>query len=152
MRIFKKNIFLVFIYLSIFTFIISGCNEISQGLQRKKFEFLYKMNNYASLFREYTGGISYSEDLDIYEKRMSKLYEDVSKMEDIDGYKTSDELKDKFLIVIQENIRTADIIRQKKMKPDENIRNDIEVMLMNDRTDNFIEELNEEISKVGKEQ
>ena len=152
MRIFKKNIFLVFIYLSIFTFIISGCNEISQGLQRKKFEFLYKMSNYASLFREYTGGISYSEDLDIYEKRMSKLYEDVSKMEDIDGYKTSGELKDKFLIVIQENIRTADIIRQKRLIPKENIRNESEVMIMNDRADNFIKELNEEISKVGKEQ
>ena len=151
MKIFKKNIFLVFIYLSIFAFIISGCNEISQGLQRKKFEFLYKMNNYASLFREYTGGLSFSEDLELYEKRMDKLYEDVSKMEDIDGYKTSGELKDKFLIAIQENIRTADIIRKKNMIPDENIRNEIEVMLMNDRVDNFIEELNDEISKVGKE-
>lgn len=151
MKIFRKNIFLVFIFLSIFTFIISGCNEISQGLQRKKFEFLYKMNNYASLFREYTGGLSFSEDLELYEKRMDKLYEDVSKMEDIDGYKTSGELKDKFLIAIQENIRTADIIRKKNMIPDENIRNEIEVMLMNDRVDNFIEELNEEISKVGKE-
>ncbi len=152
MKIFKKNIFLVFIYLTIFTLIISGCNEISQGLQRKKYEFLYKMNNYASLFREYTGGVSFSEDLDFYEKRMDKLYEDVSKMEDIGGYKESDVLKDKFLIAIQENIRTADIIRQKKMAPKENIRNEYEVMIMNDRTDNFIKELNDEISKVGKEE
>ena len=110
--------------LTIQILIYSGCSEISQGLQRKKFEFLYKMNNYASLFREYTGGISYPEDLDFYETRMNKMYEDVSMTEDIEGYKASGQLKDRFLIAIQENIRTADIIRQKKLPPKENIRNE----------------------------
>ena len=151
MKIFKRIIYPVIVTLTIQILINSGCSEISQGLQRKKFEFLYKMNNYASLFREFTGGISYPEDLDFYETRMNKMYEDVSKIEEIEGYKVSGQLKDRFLIVIQENIRTADIIRQKKLPPKENIRNEYEVNIMNGRTDNFIKDLNDEISKVGKE-
>jgi len=151
MKIFKRIIYPVIVTLTIQILINSGCSEISQGLQRKKFEFLYKMNNYASLFREYTGGISYPDDLDFYETRMNKMYEDVSKMEDIAEYKASGRLKDKFLSVIQENIRTSDIIRQKKLPPKENIRSEYEVNKMNDRADIFIKDLNDEISKVGKE-
>ena len=151
MKIFKRIIYPVIVTLTIQILINSGCSEISQGLQRKKFEFLYKMNNYASLFREYTGGISYPDDLDFYETRMNKMYEDVSKMEDITEYKASGRLKDKFLSVIQENIRTSDIIRQKKLPPKENIRSEYEVNKMNDRADIFIKDLNDEISKVGKE-
>jgi len=151
MKIFKKISYQVILILTIQIVINSGCSEISQGLQRKKFEFLYKMSNYASLFREFTGGISYPEDLDFYVTRMNNMYEDVSKMEDIEGYKASGMLKDRFLIVIQENIRAAEVISQKKLSPRENIRNEYEVNKMNDRADYFIKELNDEISKVGKE-
>ncbi|MBK8553239.1 MAG: hypothetical protein IPL53_20135 [Ignavibacteria bacterium] len=131
--------------------VISGCDKISSGMQRKQFEFLYKMNNYSSLFREYTGGISYYSDLDFYENRMVKLHEDVSKMEAVPGYDVSEDLKAKLLITINENISSVNTIKQKQRPVTENIREEFDVRMMNERVDEFIEELNLEITKVGKQ-
>lgn len=151
MRIFKRSVIeKIFCLIFLFT-VISGCDKISSGMQRRQFEYLYKMNNYASLFREYTGGISYYSDLDFYENRMVKLHEDVSKMEAVTGYEASEDLKTKLLITINENLSTVNVIKQKQLPLTENIRNEFDVRMMNERVDDFIEELNNEISRVGRE-
>jgi cell fate (sporulation/competence/biofilm development) regulator YmcA (YheA/YmcA/DUF963 family) len=120
-------------------------------LQRRQFEFLYKLNNSAALFREYTGGITYYSDLQFYENRIDKLYEDVSKIETIEGYKASENLKSKFLSTINENLNSVKVLQQKQQVLTENIRNEFDVRNMNDRVDEFIEELNAEIIKVGRQ-
>lgn len=146
-----KSAILVCLFLLISAYIISGCNEISHGLQRKKFEFLYKMNNYSSLFREYTGGISFYGDLEFYDNRMKKLYEDVNAMEIIKGYDASTKLKNNFLTVIDENVISVRKLKLNQLPLNENIRKEYEISVMNDRVDNLIKDLNEEISRVGKE-
>lgn len=137
--------------LLLITISCSGCDKISSGMQRKQFEFLYKLNNYASLFREYTGGISYYSDLDFYENRMVKLHEDVSKMEVVTGYEVSEDLKAKLLITINENISSVNAIKQKQLPLTDNISQEWEVRMMKERVDEFIENLNAEIIKVGKQ-
>lgn len=131
--------------------ILTGCDQISQGLQRKKFEFLYKMNNYSTLFREYTNGINLFNDIEFYDGRMKILYEDIAKVETVEGYGASRILKENFLTAIDENIKTINSFRQKSLKPTDNIKKEYDIIIMNERADKFIKELNEEISKVGKE-
>ncbi len=150
MKIFKDVSVIRFIILFA-AFHLSGCSEISQGVQRQKFEYLYKMNNYSSLFREYTGGITYPGDLELYKNRMRKMYEDINSMKVVSGYEASSKLKVSFLSAIDENMKAADKLKQGEYTDTENIRNDYVIMEMNDRTDNFIKDLNDEISRVGKE-
>lgn len=147
----SRDVMVMSFILLIAVFLLSGCSEISQGLQRQKFEFLYKMNNYSSLFREYTGGITYPGDLDLYQNRMRKMFEDINSMKTVSGYEASLKLKENFLTAIDENMKAADKLKQEKYPEKENIRNDYIIMEMNDRTDNFIKDLNDEISRVGKE-
>lgn len=147
----SKAISIISFLILITVFHLSGCSEISQGVQRQKFEYLYKMNNYSSLFREYTGGITYPGDLDLYQNRMKKMYEDVNSMKVISGYEASANLKENFLTAIEENMKASEKLKQEKYTEKENIRNDYIILEMNDRTDNFIKDLNAEISRVGKE-
>lgn len=152
----KKRIYAFVINLTILISILlnlSGCEKISQGTQRLKFEFLYKMNNYATLFREYTGSINYYSDLDPYIERMNKLYGDVNNMVDIGGYGTSRTLKESFLTAIDMNINSAKALKQKSEDSTStvSIRKDYEVIIMDERIDKFIDELNEAIVEVGKE-
>lgn len=150
MRNFKLFVPACLLFL-ILIIVMNGCREISQGQQRKKFEYLYKMNNYTSLFREYTGGISFAGDLELYQKRMRKLYDDVEQMTVIEGYKASSDLKTEFLFVINENVKTSDNLKQKNLPEMQNIRNEYEIQEMNQKVDDLIEDLNTEISRVGKE-
>ncbi|MDQ3020872.1 MAG: hypothetical protein M3R36_09920 [Bacteroidota bacterium] len=151
MKIFKKlssgKIFFLIYILSL----LPGCNEISQGLQRRKFEFLYKLNNYASIFREYTNEISSFKDIEFYQGRMKKLYEDINNVKPVEGYGQSRVLKDNFLTAIDENINTINSFQKKSFQPDSHIRKEYDIIIMNERADNFIKELNDEISKIGKE-
>ena len=147
----SKAISIISFLILITVFDLSGCSEISQGVQRQKFEYLYKMNNYSSLFREYTGAITYPGDLDLYQNRMKKMYENVNGMKVISGYEASTNLKENFLTAIEENMKAAEKLKKEKNTEKENIRNDYIIMEMNDRTDNFIKDLNAEISRVGKE-
>ncbi|MEO8210742.1 MAG: hypothetical protein ABI840_09270 [bacterium] len=151
MKIFKKmsagKIFFVIYFISL----LVGCNEISQGLQRKKFEFLYKLNNYSAIFREYTNEINNFKDIEFYQGRMKKLYEDINNIAPVEGYGYSRVLKDKFLAAIDENINTLNSFQKKSFQQSDYIRKEYEIIIMNERADNFIKELNDEISKVGKE-
>lgn len=133
-----------------FSFLLS-CNQISEGMQRKKFEFLYKMNNYAAMYREFTNSIIYFSDLEQFSIRMNKFYHDINKIETIDGWGTSRVIKEKFLTLIDENMESARMLSKKKFLPTDNIRKEYDVIMMNERVENFIKELNDEISKAGKE-
>lgn len=141
-----QSLFLVFLI-----FELSGCNKISQGDQRRKFEYLYKMNNYATLFGEYTGILNYEKDFEMYKKRMNKLYMDVNDVNIISGYQPSIVLKEKFLSAIDDNLMIIQNYEHSPGSDTISIRNDYEIKKMNDNVDEFLNELNEEISKVGKE-
>jgi len=132
-------------------FNLQGCNEISEGLQRRQFEFLYKLNNYATMFREYTGSVNYYKDLDFYENRMKNLFEDVNRMQTVDNYGTSRVLKEKFLSLIDSNINTVNSFKMKMLLSNQYIRKEYDIIIINERADGFIEEVNDEIVRVGKE-
>jgi len=146
---FSKHITLICI--SLFSITLLNCNQISEGQQRRKFEFLYKMNNHASLLSEYTNGISYYKDLDFYEGRMKILYPDVIKMDPIKDWGVSRILKEKFLKTIDDNLLTLNNFKQKQFPVGENIRKEYDIIVMNERVDYFMKELNDAISIVGKE-
>ena len=130
---------------------VSGCNEISQGDQRRKFEYLYKMNNYATLLREYTGIISYEKDFELYKKRMNKLYLDVDAVKIIPGYEPSVFLKKKFINVIDDNLMIIQNYENTPGSDTLNISEIYQVRHMNENVEMFFDLLNDEISKVGKE-
>ncbi len=140
-----------FVFVIFLVSILSGCGQISQGLQRKKFEFLYKMNNYAALLKGFTNDVTYYKDLEFFEARMKQYYEDINNVGTIDGYGTSRLIKEKFLETIDINVNAAETVRHKNFRPEYNIRKEYEVIVMNERIDKLTEDLNDEISKVGKE-
>lgn len=146
-NVYFRNTVLLICLLSV----ILSCNQMSQGLQRRKFEFLYKLSNYAAIFKEYTYEITYYKDLDFYEVKMKKLYEDINNIETVKEWETSKVIKEKFLNTIDSNLQSINTFRQRMMPSGENIRKEYDILIMNDRADKFIEELNREISKVGKE-
>lgn len=146
-KIYSVKLILLFFLLNSFT----ACNQLSGGMQRKKFEFLYKLSNYTALTREYTSSINYYNDLDFYENRMKKIYEDVNNMQTVNGWGTSRVLKEKFLSVIDANLQSANTFRMRMMPSGENIKKEFDIILMNERIDKFNEELDTEISKAGKE-
>jgi len=144
------NLFKVF-FVIILMIEVSGCNEISHGDQRRKFEFLYKMNNYATLFREYTGVISYKKDFELYKKRMNKLYLDVDAVKIIPGYEPSVFLKSKFIKIIDDNLMIIQTYEQTPGLDSLNINEEYQIRHMKENVDMFFDLLNDEISKVGKE-
>lgn len=146
-NVYFRNTVLLICLLSV----ILSCNQMSQGLQRRKFEFLYKLSNYAAIFKEYTYEITYYKDLDFYEVKMKKLYEDINNIETVKEWETSKVIKEKFLNTIDSNLQSINTFRQRMMPSGENIRKEYDILIMNERADKFIEELNREISKVGKE-
>ncbi|MCB0728984.1 MAG: hypothetical protein KDD00_16075 [Ignavibacteriae bacterium] len=145
------QIFSLLFLLIILIIEITGCNKISQGEQRRKFEYLYKMNNYATLFREYTGILNYEKDFDMYKKRMNKLYMDVDAVKIIPGYQPSTVLKTKFLTAIDDNLMIIQNYEHKPGADTISIHNDYEIKIMNENVTIFLDNLNDEISKVGKE-
>ena len=128
-----------------------NCNQISEGQQRRKFEFLYKLNNHASFLREYTNSITYYKDLDFYEGRMKMLYADVIKIDIIKDWGVSRVLKENFLKTIDDNLQTLNNFKQKQFPISEKIKQEYDIIVMNERVDNFMKELNDAISIVGKE-
>lgn len=151
MKIFKFKKQITLILSSLFVLIQISCNQISSGQQRKKFEFLYKLNNKVSLLREYTNSITYFNELEFYEKRMKMLYTEVNRVELIKDWGESRLLKEKFLETIDDNLHSINTLKQKQVSPKENIRMEYDVIVMNERVDNYMKDLDDEISKVGKE-
>ncbi|HMQ68487.1 MAG TPA: hypothetical protein PKA90_01485 [Ignavibacteria bacterium] len=146
LKIFTPLVIILFLIIEIY-----GCNKISQGDQRRKFEYLYKMNNYATLFREYTGILNYEKDFEQYKKRMNKLYMDVDAVKIIPSYEPSTVLKTKFLTSIDDNLMIIQNFEHKPGADTISIQNDTKIRIMNENVAIFLDNLNDEISNVGKE-
>jgi len=82
---------------------------------------------------------------------MKILYPDVNKMEAIKDWGESRVLKEKFLKTIDDNLRTVSNFKQKQFPVGEKIKQEYDVIVMNERVDYFMKELNDAISVVGKE-
>ncbi|MBK8984389.1 MAG: hypothetical protein IPM38_19225 [Ignavibacteria bacterium] len=134
----KYRIFFAVIFIINSILNITGCNEISQGLQREKFEFLYRMNNDATLLKDYTNGIQKYEDLDFYERNLSRMYTDILKMKTIEEYSESRALKENLLNIIEENINSVKSLKRKQYPPGEIIRQEYDVIVMKERTIDFL--------------
>jgi hypothetical protein len=128
-----------------------SCDEISHGLQRRKFEFLYKLNHFGTIFKEFTSDVTYFKDLELYEKRLNNLQKDVSKFETVQNWGRSDELKREFLTAIEKNLEYVRIMYQKQAVYREYIRNEYDVILMREVAGKFLESVDEEITTVGRE-
>ncbi len=129
----------------------SSCDEISHGQQRKKFEFLYKMNNFGTIFREYTNDIVKLSDLQLYETRMNKLYADVNKFETVEGWRKSDALKDEFQEAIDLNLNRCRAMLQKQAMYREYIKDEYDIIMMRETANEFNVKVEDEIIVVGKE-
>lgn len=140
-----------FILIFICVMSAGSCNQLSQGLQRRKFEFLYKINTSATIFREYTSEVTYFRDLDFYIQRMKKFSEDINKIKAVEGYDYSATLLARFYDSVNENISSAEAVLKKSLAQDENIKKEYDIIVMNERADNFLKQVNDEIAKVGKE-
>lgn len=151
MQISKINISRRLFTVLLFIFLLNGCNQLSEGLQRKKFEFLYKLNNYASLINEYTNSITYYSDIDFYEGRMKKHYEDVNRMETVEGWGHSRVLKENLLTTIDLNLKTLETFKQKMLPLSQDIRKEYDIIVVKERSTHYLDALEDEIAKVGKE-
>lgn len=128
-----------------------GCDEISHGQQRRKFEFLYKANNFATVFREYTSDIVNFSDLQLYETRMNRLYEDVNKFETVKGWTKSDAIKEDFLNSIDKNLNAVRSMKMKQSLYREFIKDEHEIIVMRETAEEFLNSVENEITVVGKE-
>lgn len=151
MKIFNFKKLILILVAAELIFASSGCDNISQGLQRSKFEFLYRMNNDVSLLKEYTFGLNKIDDLNFYEKKINNLYVSLNKMETVKGYGESNVLKEKLLDLIDKNLNSVKVLRNKNIPPDQIIKYELEVLTMKEDVSKFMESLNEEIIKVGRE-
>lgn len=146
----SKVLLLSFLLIAAFSLLIS-CDEISHGQQRRKFEFLYKTNNFATIFREYTNDIVNFKDLQLYETRMNKLYEDVNKFETVEGWRKSDAMKEDFLNAIDKNLNATRSMQKKQALYREFVKDEYDVIMMRETADEFLKTVDSEIIVVGKE-
>lgn len=146
-----SNDIMLFIMLLLSVSILNGCDEISHGQQRRKFEFLYKTNNFAAVFREYTNDIVKFSDLQLYETRMNKLYEDVNKFETVKGWTKSDAIKEEFLNSIDKNLNAVRSMKMKQSLYREFIKDEHEVIAMRETAEDFLDNVENEITVVGRE-
>lgn len=131
--------------------IFASCGEISTGLQRRKFEYLYKLTTYGTIFREYTTDVIYFNDLELYIRRMDKLFEDVNRFETVSGWGRSAFLKEEFLNGISANKNAAVLMLQRQAVFEDQIKNEIEVIRMREVTEGFMKLVEDEIAVVGRE-
>lgn len=146
---FRNFTAIAFIMISALT--ITGCNELSQGIQRQKFEFLYRINTEATLLKDYTNGINKTEDLDFFERRLYKFNSELLKINTIDGYEESKQIKQNLITLVEDNIASVNTIKMKQYPPGQNIRQEYEVLIMKEKIVDFLDKLNDEIVKTGKE-
>lgn len=130
---------------------IPSCDEISHGQQRRKFEFLYKFNNFGTIFKEYTNDVTYFKDLDLYSTRLNGLHTDANSAESVKGWQRSDAIREMFLAAVEKNLEDVNVMKQKQAIYAENIRNEYEVVKMRERAMEFLEAVEAEIVSVGRE-
>ncbi len=139
----------LFILLFVFSY---GCNELSTGQKRRKLEFLYKLNNEASVLRDYTFRIFSYEDLEFYKGRLENTEKSVKNIETVSEWGKSNELKSLFLDKIKELKKiTKSLIEDKEKLLEKNISGERRVIGMKMIMDNFVKYVYKEISVVDKE-
>ena len=140
---------IIFIVLFLFSF---SCNELSTGQKRRKLEFLYKLNNEASVLRDYTYRIFSYEDLDFYKGRLESSEKSANNIEPVANWEKSNELKSLFLKKIKENAEiTESLIKDKEKLLEKDIAGEKRVIGMKMIMNNFVDYVYEEISAVDKE-
>jgi len=139
----------IFIILLLFFF---SCNELSTGHKRRKLEFLYKLNNEASILRDYTYRIFSYKDLDFYKGRLESSEKSVNNIEPVANWEKSNELKSLFLEKIKENTEiTESLIKDKEKFLEKDIVGEKRVIGMKMIMNNFVDYVYKEISVVDKE-
>lgn len=138
-------------FLLIMLICISACQDVSHGLQRRKFEYLYKLNNFGTIFREYTGDVVYYKDLELYRTRLEKLYAEVNGFETVPEWEKSFILKESFLKAIEANSTAVTNMLMKQGVYGENVKNEYEVIRMREISSEFLKEVDDEIVRVGRE-
>lgn len=108
------------------------------------------MNNSVAFLAEYTGSLTYFKDIEFYEDRMSKISEDVKKFPTIETWDVSGKIKEKFLNVIKSNLQNTSHLKTLKLKPEDNVKKEFNIIEMNERVNNFRDELDQEIVNAGK--
>lgn len=129
-----------------------SCNELSTGEKRRKLEFLYKLNNEASVLRDYTYRIFSYDDLNFYKGRLESSEESVKNIAPVANWEKSNELKSLFLEKIKENKSiTESMIKDKDKLFEKDIAGEKRVIGMKLIMDNFVDYLYRETSIVDKE-
>ncbi|MBL7128811.1 MAG: hypothetical protein ISS16_07475 [Ignavibacteria bacterium] len=140
---------IIFIVLFLFSF---SCNELSTGQKRRKLEFLYKLNNEASVLRDYTYRIFSYEDLDFYKGRLESSEKSANNIEPVANWEKSNELKSLFLEKIKENAEiTESLLSDKENLLEKDIAAEKRVIGMKMIMDSFVDYIYKEISVVDKE-
>jgi len=141
----------IILFITILLFFVS-CTDLSEGQRRRKLEFLYKLNNEASILRDYTYRIHSYEDLEFYIGRLEKSEEATMEMDLVKNWNRSDQLRELFLTKIKENIETTDsLIKDEEKLNDEEFTNNKKVIGMKMKMDDFVDYIYKEISVVDKE-
>lgn len=151
MKTFRLKRLTLLIYAAYCVTAALNCNKISQGEQRRKFEFLYRMSNYAALANEYSVSLIYFKDIHVFKERMNKMKSDIEITATVKSWSKSESLKQKFIVIIGKSITSAEAVESINHKPDDRIDNEYEVILIKERIQDFSEELYGIISEVGKE-
>jgi len=151
MKTFKFKLLTLLMYISCTVFITVNCNKISQGEQRRKFEFLYKINNQITVINEYTKSIAYFKNLGYLINGFIKFRNDISEISPVQNWDKSLLIKNELINLIDSNVTTITDLQKKNLSPDTDIRNESEVLLIDKRISDFTEELSVTIIEVGKE-
>ena len=129
-----------------------SCNELSIGQKRRKLEFLYKLNNEASVLRDYTYRIFSYDDLNFYKGRLESSEKSAKSIEVVANWEKSNKLKSLYLEKIKENTVIAEsLIKDKEMLVDKDIAGEKRVIGMKMIMDSFVDYVYKEISVVDKE-
>lgn len=151
MKIFKLNHLTPLIYVTCICLTIVNCNKISQGEQRRKFEFLYGLSNHAALTKELSVSLYYYKDIAVYEEKFINIRNDIEKVKTMPNWDVSLILKNEFLEILNDDIKDFSDLKRKNLKPDFVINDEFEITLIKQRITIFIDNLNGIISDVGKE-
>lgn len=152
MKTFDFKYLTLLMYVSYLCLLNVNCSEISQGDQRKKFEFLYKVSNHSSLIREISNELIYYKNLTFFENKITNLNDEIKRIEVIKNWEQSKVIKQDLIRILDEDIVSVYELTKLELAPDANIRNESEVQKINERIDKFSEELSKTIVQVGKEQ
>lgn len=130
---------------------VCGCG-LSQGLQRTKLEFTYKIKNQASLLNEFSYEIPNYSRLELYKDRVNKMQNDMNGINTIQEWERSKTIKDEFVNLLKINRAITDSLLSSYSKEDSvKLSDNPSVRTMQENTGRYLEFIDKEISAVEKE-